>query len=91
MTRAFGRTLLGALLLALMALHMSNSSPREGRFGRLVLGLLVYAVYVNMISLGHVWLIDGKVPSFMGLWWAHGALAVMALVWIQFQGRRLRS
>ena len=66
-------------LLALLALPLSYSSPRKGRFGKVGLGILVYIVYTNMLGLGRAWLERGKMPEWLGLWWAH-ALILLAVV-----------
>jgi lipopolysaccharide export system permease protein len=72
------------LLLAFVALPLSHTSPRKGRFSRLGIGILVYIVYSNLIGLGRVWLEQGTVPSWLGLWWVHFIFAA-ALVLLLMQ------
>ena len=67
------------LVLAVLALPLSRSSPREGRFARVGLGLLISLIYTNMLSVARIALERGDVPSWLGLWWVHGALALLAL------------
>jgi lipopolysaccharide export system permease protein len=59
------------LVLAFLALPLSHTSPRKGRFARLGIGILVYIVYSNLLGLGRVWLEHGAVPAWLGLWWVH--------------------
>jgi lipopolysaccharide export system permease protein len=59
------------LVLAFMALPLSHIQPRKGRFARLGIGILIYIVYSNLIGLGRVWLEQGTVPAWLGLWWVH--------------------
>lgn len=72
-------------LLALMAVPLSHLAPREGRYAKLVVGILVYLVYSNLVGLGQAWIAKGMVPSGFGIWWAHALAAALAL-WLV--GRR---
>lgn len=69
------------LVLALLAVPLSHLRPRQGRYAKLVLGILVYLVYANLLGLGQAWIGKGQVPSAVGLWWVHGALLAWA-VWM---------
>jgi lipopolysaccharide export system permease protein len=68
------------LLLVLLAVPLSRSSPREGRYARVGLGLLLYIIYTNSLSIGRVWVERAAVPDWLGLWWAHGLLGLLALI-----------
>jgi lipopolysaccharide export system permease protein len=69
---------LSLLVLALLAVPLSRSSPREGRYARLGVGLLVYVVYANSLSMARIWVERGDVPTWLGVWWVHAGLAVFA-------------
>ncbi len=77
---------LSALLLALLAVPMSRTTPRQGRFGRLFLAVLAYVVYSNLLTVGRAWIEKGTVPAELGLWWVHGALLLVIVVWLSRQG-----
>jgi lipopolysaccharide export system permease protein len=84
---------LNLLVLTLLAVPLSRSSPRQGRYSGLFAGVLVYVIYVNLLAASRVWLERGDIPVFAGLWWVHGAFALVALVLLgRQQGwlRRLR-
>ncbi len=70
------------LILGLLAVPLSRSRPRHGRFARLFAALLVYALYYNLLTLAKTWLDQGKVAPLPGLWWAHviPALLLLALL-----------
>jgi lipopolysaccharide export system permease protein len=70
---------LSGLVLLLLAVPLSHTSPRQGRFGKLALGILVYVVYANLLTLGKTWLERGDVPAWAGLWWVHGLMVIFAL------------
>jgi lipopolysaccharide export system permease protein len=74
------------LVLTLLAVPLSRLRPRQGRYARVWLAIMVYFVYSNLISAGKVWLAHGKTPDYLGLWWTHVAILVLALLY--FNGPR---
>jgi lipopolysaccharide export system permease protein len=71
---------LSVLVLALLAVPLSRSSPREGRYGRLGIGLLIYIIYVDMLAIARVWVEKEIVPEWAGVWWVHALLFAFALL-----------
>ena len=69
-----------AVLLALMAIPLSSSNPRVGRSINLVVALLVYMVYANLLSLVQAWVTQDKMPFWIGVWIVHGVAAVVLLM-----------
>jgi len=65
---------LATVVLAILAVPLSRSQPRQGRYGRLAIGLLVFIIYFNMLSAGKAWLEQGTVAPIAGLWWVHGLM-----------------
>ena len=78
---------IAVFVLGLLAIPMSHSSPREGRGGRVVLGILAYVVYVNTLYMSRNWLLKGDMPISVGLWWIHLIALVITLIWLRRQGR----
>ncbi|MCE3004687.1 MAG: LPS export ABC transporter permease LptF [Xanthomonadaceae bacterium] len=78
---------LSALLLALLAVPLSRSAPREPRYAKILLAVLAYVVYTNLLNLGRGWLADGTLPAAAGLWWLHGAALLLALVLLRADAR----
>ncbi|MEJ2534477.1 MAG: LptF/LptG family permease [Gammaproteobacteria bacterium] len=78
---------LAVLVLSLLAIPRSHSDPREGRGSRVVLGILSYAIYANLLYLCRAWVVDGTLPAWLGLWWVHALVLLSALFWLQRQGR----
>ena len=58
-----------ALAFALLAVPLARSSPRQARYGSMLLAFLAYMVGVFLMILGTQWLADGVVPAAFGLWW----------------------
>ena len=67
-------------VLALLAVPLSRSSPREGRYARLGVGLLIYITYANLLSIARVWVEREQVPEWLGMWWVHAALGLFGLI-----------
>ncbi len=60
------------LVIALWAPLLARAKPREGRYGRVVAAVLIYAINFNLIGIGESWLSHGVVDASVGLWWVHG-------------------
>lgn len=67
-----------AVLLGLLAVPLARANPRQGRYGRLFIGILVYIIYNNMMTVARSWLGKGLVAPWLGMWWVH--LVMLALV-----------
>lgn len=61
-------------MLALLAYPLSHTRPRQGRFGKIALGILIYTLYANLLISGKSMLDKGTIPSWLGLWWIHTAM-----------------
>ena len=75
------------IVLGLLAIPLSHSEPREGRGSRVVLGILVYLLYGNLLYLCRSWIADGLLPGAIGMWWVHIVFLLVSFVWIRQQGR----
>jgi lipopolysaccharide export system permease protein len=58
---------------------LSRLRPRQGRFARVWLAVLIYLLYSNMISAGKVWIAHGTLPEYLGLWWVHATVVLLVL------------
>jgi lipopolysaccharide export system permease protein len=68
-----------AFLLALLAVPLAELRPREGRYARVGYAILIYFIYVNLLTAARSWLEKGSLAPLPGLWWPHVALLVTAL------------
>lgn len=75
-----------AVILALLAIPMSFVNPRAGRSVNLLLALLTYMVYSNLLSLSQARVVQGKLSFGTGWWLIHG---VMILVLVVLFARRM--
>ena len=72
-------------VLAILAVPLSRTRPRQGRYGRVAVGLLVFIIYFNLMSAGRAWLENATVPLSVGIWWVHGVMLLFALMLLSFQ------
>jgi lipopolysaccharide export system permease protein len=75
------------IVLGLLAIPLAHSEPREGRGVRIVLGILVYILYGNLLYLCRSWMAEGLLPTSIGMWWVHIIFLVISFVWVRQQGR----
>lgn len=77
------------LLLALLAIPLSHTDPRQGKYAKLLFAILLYLAYRNLLGAGRHWIEDGTLAAFPGLWLVHALCLVVALVLFVFEpGRR---
>jgi lipopolysaccharide export system permease protein len=85
-------TPLMCLVLALIAVPLAHLRPRQGRYARVWVALLIFLLYSQLISVGKVMIARGKLPQVLGLWWTHAVVVALALLIILGPGlsNRLR-
>jgi lipopolysaccharide export system permease protein len=76
---------LSALILTLLAIPLSYVNPRAGRSLNLIVALIAYMVYNNMISVSNAWVRQEKIDPMLGFWWLH--VLMFALVLAMFYHR----
>jgi lipopolysaccharide export system permease protein len=78
-------TPVSVLILSLLAVPLGRSSPREGKYARVGLGLLIYMIYANTLSLARVGVERDLLPLWLGTWWVHAMLGALALLMLARQ------
>jgi len=78
------------IILVLLAVPLSKSSPREGQYGGLVIGVLIYLVYVNLLGAAKVWFEQGDSPIQLGIWWVHGCFVTFLIIYLYFKSQLSR-
>ena len=78
------------LVLAMIALPLSRTTPRSGKYANLALAILLYLVYSNLLSVGKTWIVKEQVPVWIGTWWVH-LLALILLFVLLGSGSRWLS
>ena len=73
-------TPLAVLIMALFAIPISFVNPRSGRSWNLLIAVLSFILYNNLLSIFQAWTAQGKIPGWLGLWPVHGAMVAVLLV-----------
>lgn len=78
------------LIIVMMALPLSQTTPRGGRYSKLALGILIYLVYSNLLGMGKAWISKGLVPYWIGTSWVH-VLGIITLYILMRRSGLLRG
>jgi lipopolysaccharide export system permease protein len=70
---------ISAFILAFIAVPLAAFNPRVGRSINLVIAMLVYLVYNNMLSVMQAWIAQERIPFAIGVWVIHAIAIVLAL------------
>lgn len=70
-------TAVSALLLALLAVPLSRTQPRRGRFSKIMIAVIIYALYYNLLGVARTGVEQQATSS---LWWAPMLLAVVVAI-----------
>ncbi|MFN9391019.1 MAG: LPS export ABC transporter permease LptF [Betaproteobacteria bacterium] len=71
---------ISALILSMLAVPMSFVNPRAGRSLNIILAVLLYMVYSNLISISQSWVGRGKLPPLAGWTVVHLAMTLLLAV-----------
>ena len=67
------------LVLLLLSVPLGSVSPRQGKHSGMVVAVLVFLTYYNLLGTARSWVEQGIIPVQIGLWWVH-LLAVLVAV-----------
>ncbi len=71
---------LATLILGFIAIPLSHSSPRKGRYNKIFLAALVYFSYfITMSFVKKMYLLE-LTPNILGLWWIHVIFIILIAV-----------
>jgi lipopolysaccharide export system permease protein len=68
-----------ALVLMVLAVPLARLRPRQGRFGRIGIAILVYFVYSQLLLASRAWVESAAVPQYVGLWWVHALVLMLGV------------
>ncbi|WP_018716708.1 LPS export ABC transporter permease LptF [Arhodomonas aquaeolei] len=82
---------LATLLLALLAVPLSATAPRRGRYARVFTAMGVFALYFVATDMARSWVEQSAVGAFPGVWWVPAVAAAALLgLWARRAAWRLR-
>ena len=62
---------IATLLLCYLAIPLSYSSPRKGRYNKIFPASVIYFIYFILMSISEKIFLLEYIPNFFGLWWLH--------------------
>jgi lipopolysaccharide export system permease protein len=77
-----------ALVLMWLAVPLSRLRPRQGRFGKLGVAILIYFLYSLLLDASRTWVESSNIPAFLGPWWVH-LLALSLGTWLLLRANPL--
>lgn len=77
---------IATLIVAFMALPLSHTNPRSGRYSKLAVSLIIYLLYSNLLGVGKTWIVQEKVPVWIGTWWVHLIAIIFTLILLKHYG-----
>jgi lipopolysaccharide export system permease protein len=83
----FGLPLM-ALVFVIIAIPLSYIDPRRGRYTALVMAVLIYFTYSNLLKLMQAWVSTGKIKFAIGVWLLHVIAAFIGLGFIFYRQNR---
>jgi lipopolysaccharide export system permease protein len=75
------------VLLSLLAFPLARVKPRQRRSYGVLMAILLYAVFFNLMGMARTWVEQGRVAAIPGMWWVH-MLGLMIFLGIFLQYRR---
>jgi len=79
---------LSVLVLTLLAVPLSKVKPKQGRYAKLAPAVLFYIVYANLLFLARAWIKKGVLAPWLGIWWVHLLILLIAgfFIWRDCRG-----
>lgn len=69
-----------ALLLALLAIPLSQLKRGQGKYAKFFPSILIYIIYANMLFVSRVWVSKGTISTEMGMWSIHAGLLLLIVL-----------
>ncbi len=89
---------LSAIILILLAVPLSETSPRQGRYAKILVALLLYIVYANMLTISRTWIKKEFISPWLGVWWVHALFFLLFIIlllrqyhlsWLRFPTKKM--
>jgi lipopolysaccharide export system permease protein len=74
-------------ILTLVAVPLSRINPRSGKYAKILPAIILYIVYANFMFVSRNWIVIGKIPIWMGLWWLHISVTLIG-AWLFWHNTR---
>lgn len=81
---------LSSILFVFLGLPLGRLKQRQGRYGKIMVGVLVYIIYFKLLRMGQAFIEREALPLWLGLWWVHLGL-ILYLLWLLYCESRVKS
>ncbi len=71
--------------LAMLAVPLSRTSQRQGRYGKLAIAMVLYILFSNFLNVVRGWIQKETIPLELGFWWVHVIVIILALLLLSRQ------
>ena len=73
---------MATILLALLGVSLSRSSPHEGKYAKVPTAILIFAGYYYFSAITKKWVGQGVIDVFPGVWWSQILLAGLTIFFL---------
>lgn len=74
-----------ALALVIIAIPLSYTDPRKGRYTGLIMAVLIYFSYSNVLNLMQAWVRAGKINFYIASWLPHLIAVILGLAFLYYR------
>ena len=74
------------LIATLLAVPLSKTNPRQGRYLKMLPAILIYIFYLAFLINARSAIVDGDLPLWLGVWVIHIPFLIIALLVLNWQG-----
>jgi lipopolysaccharide export system permease protein len=73
-------TPLSTILLGLLGVPLSRTTPRKGKYSKVAPAMLIYASYYGLSTMAKIFVLQEAIPTMPGIWWVQILLAVLLFI-----------
>ncbi|AMO55892.1 permease [Endozoicomonas montiporae] len=77
-------------IIVLLAVPLSRVNPRQGRFVKLLPGVLLYLFYLALLMFARSAVDDQRIPASIGVWWVHAIYLAIGLLLVSQETLQLK-
>lgn len=76
------------MVLTFIAVPLSRVNHRVGKYAKLLPAIVIYIIYANFLFIARNWIVEGKVPVWIGMWWLHVVMMGLGGIFMVMEYKR---
>lgn len=68
-----------AIILALLGIPLSQTSPRRGKYAKVVIAVIIYSIFYTLSLVTKTWVGEGVIGPWPGIWAIEGLMVLLLL------------